>query len=176
MPSSTSHPSAPQSQQIKIIQLIPILENVPLDPTRVHPSNKILHIPRHQKRRIRHDFRSNSDMPLLDKLDSLESVVISLVSAQSFIDTHGRSKNLGLVQGLEREREREAYCLERVGHAQSRHHDAKPSPTHAADCDFLLHLAQLAATASPCRTEDSHVVELFEEEGFVLEAHRVCGL
>ena len=56
------------SKQIKVIQLIPILQDVPLDLARVDPSNQILHIPRDEKRRICNDFRACSNVALLDEL------------------------------------------------------------------------------------------------------------
>lgn len=34
------------SQQVEIVQLIPILENVPLDLRRINPRDKVLHVPR----------------------------------------------------------------------------------------------------------------------------------
>ena len=53
-------------QQIKIIQLLPILKNIPPNLTPIHPRNKIFHAPCHKIRRIRYRLRPNPDMALLN--------------------------------------------------------------------------------------------------------------
>lgn len=53
------------SQQIKIIQLVPIPQDVPLHLTPIHPRHVVLHPPRHQERRVRHDLRAHAHVPLL---------------------------------------------------------------------------------------------------------------
>ena len=53
------------SQQIKIIQLLPILENIPLHLTAIHPRDEILHVPRHQEGGIRYDLGAYAHVPLL---------------------------------------------------------------------------------------------------------------
>ena len=65
------YPSTPlyQLQQIEIVQLLPILQDIPLHLTRIHPRHEILHAPRDQKRRIRHHLRAHPHVPLLHKLD-----------------------------------------------------------------------------------------------------------
>lgn len=60
-----SPPSSSSSQQIKIIQLLPIPQDIPLHLTPIHPRHVILHPPRHRKRRIRHHLRAHAHVPLL---------------------------------------------------------------------------------------------------------------
>lgn len=56
------------SQQFEIIQLIPILHDVPLDLASHAPRHEILRRPRHKKRRIRDRLRAHPHMALLDHL------------------------------------------------------------------------------------------------------------
>lgn len=65
-------PTSP-SQQIKVIQLLPVPHDIPLDLAAVHPGDIILHIARHQERRVRDDLAADPHMALLDKRDRLHS-------------------------------------------------------------------------------------------------------
>ncbi len=69
-PASTSYLLAPL-QQIEVVQLIPVLQDIPLDLRLIDPSDKVLHIPRDQIRRIRDNLRPDPNMALLNELDSL---------------------------------------------------------------------------------------------------------
>ena len=60
--------SVHSSQQVEIVQLIPIFLYVSFHFAPINPCHKILHSSRHKVRRIRHHFRPHSHMPLLDKL------------------------------------------------------------------------------------------------------------
>jgi hypothetical protein len=73
--SYTPSPHPIPSQQIKVVQLLPIPQHVPLDLTAVHPRDKILHAPTDQERRIRHHVRADAHMALLDKLDRRRHVL-----------------------------------------------------------------------------------------------------
>lgn len=69
-------PSPPSpSQQIEIVQLLPVPQNVPPDLAPVHPRHDILHVPRHQERRVRHHLRAHPDVPLLHEPDRRRHVV-----------------------------------------------------------------------------------------------------
>lgn len=57
-----------QSQQLKVIQLIPILHNVPLNLASHGPRHKVLRVPRHQVRRIGNLVNADAHMALLDEL------------------------------------------------------------------------------------------------------------
>ena len=46
--------------------LIIILHDCPLSRTRIHPSHKILHVSRHEHRRVRYRARTDTDVSLLD--------------------------------------------------------------------------------------------------------------
>lgn len=61
------------SQHIKIIQIIPILHNTPLNLGAIHPRHEILQISRNQVRRIRNDLCPDANMALLDERDGLTS-------------------------------------------------------------------------------------------------------
>jgi hypothetical protein len=65
-----SHATATQSQQIKIIQLLPIPKYIPLDLTPIHPRNKIFHPAGNKERRIRNRLRPHPNMTLLNHLRS----------------------------------------------------------------------------------------------------------
>ena len=58
----------PPSQQIEIVQLVPVPEHVPLHLAPVHPGDEVLHGPRHQERRVRHHLRPHPHVALLHKL------------------------------------------------------------------------------------------------------------
>ena len=78
--SSISCKKAITSQQIVIIQLVPIAHNLALNLTRIDPSHIVLHIAGNQVCRIRHHFRTDSDMTLFYEGDSLE---INMVRSKS---------------------------------------------------------------------------------------------
>lgn len=55
-------------EQLEIIQLIPVLHDIPLNLASHRPGDKVLHTPRHQERRIRHSLGTNSHVSLLNHL------------------------------------------------------------------------------------------------------------
>lgn len=59
------------SEQIEIIQFVPILEDVPLHLAAVHPRHEILHVARDEESRIDDDFRTDANMALFDEFDGL---------------------------------------------------------------------------------------------------------
>ena len=62
-----------------------------------------------------------------------------------------------------------------VGHVQARHDDADAPPAHGRDGHLALHLAELAAPAVARVGQEAHVVQLLEEEGFVLRTEGGSG-
>lgn len=65
---SCLEPSQQDLQKIKIIQLIPILQDIPLDLTPIDPSDKVLHASRNKVSSISHSLRTDSNMTLLNDL------------------------------------------------------------------------------------------------------------
>lgn len=55
------------SQQIKIIQLLPVPHDIPLNLAGVHPRHEILHVAGNQVRRISNDFSADADVTLFDE-------------------------------------------------------------------------------------------------------------
>lgn len=53
-------------QQVKIIQLLAILKNIPPNLAPINPRNEIFHSPCNQIRRIGHSLRPDPDMSLLN--------------------------------------------------------------------------------------------------------------
>jgi hypothetical protein len=62
-----------KSQQIIVIQLLPVPQDIALNLTRVHPSNEILHVTSNQESRITDNLRTNTDMTLFNESSSLKS-------------------------------------------------------------------------------------------------------
>lgn len=59
------------SQQIKVIQLLTVTENVPLDLTGVDPGHEVLHVTCNQESRIIDNLGTDTDVALLDESGSL---------------------------------------------------------------------------------------------------------
>jgi hypothetical protein len=68
MPHNPQYPSPNTITNQNHPALSRILKNISLNPTPIHPGNKILHAPRNQIRRIRNRLRPNPDMALLNDL------------------------------------------------------------------------------------------------------------
>lgn len=62
-----------QLQQFKIIQVIPVAHDIALDLAAIHPGDMVLHIARHQIRRVRDNLWATAHMTLLDIRHSLSS-------------------------------------------------------------------------------------------------------
>lgn len=75
------------SQQIKIIQLLAIPHDVPLDLARIHPGDKVLHVAGDQEGRVRDDFRANPDVALFDECGCLLNQVSTFARAYLYIPT-----------------------------------------------------------------------------------------
>lgn len=69
-------------QQIEVVEFVAVLENVSLDLRRVDPGDKILHIPRNHERWIRNNFRSHSDVTLLDEFRGGADLIRHLLSCR----------------------------------------------------------------------------------------------
>ena len=59
------------SQQIEVVQLIPILQDITLHLTTIDPCDKIFHITGDEKSRVGDDFGSDANMALFDEFDCL---------------------------------------------------------------------------------------------------------
>lgn len=55
------------SQQIKVIQLLPVPQDIPLDLRAINPRHKVLHAPCNEECGIGDGLRADPDMALLDK-------------------------------------------------------------------------------------------------------------
>lgn len=60
--------TSPQLQQFKIIKLVTVLHDVPLDLAAHGPCHKVLHASRNQVRRVRNSLSSHAHVALLDHL------------------------------------------------------------------------------------------------------------
>jgi hypothetical protein len=61
------------SQKIKVIQLLTVTENVPLDLTGVDPGHKVLHVTCNQESWVIDNLSTDTDVALLDESGSLLS-------------------------------------------------------------------------------------------------------
>jgi hypothetical protein len=59
------------SQKIKVIQLLTVTENVPLDLTGVDPGHEVLHVTSNQEGRVIDNLSTDTDVALLDESGSL---------------------------------------------------------------------------------------------------------
>lgn len=59
------------SQKIKVIQLLPVTQDIALNLAGINPGDKVLHVTRNQKSRIIDNLRTNTDMALLNESSSL---------------------------------------------------------------------------------------------------------
>lgn len=66
LPPQLTH-SLTHSQQIKIIQLVPIPQDAPFHLAPLRPRHRVLQAARHQERRIRHDVRAHAHVALRDE-------------------------------------------------------------------------------------------------------------
>ena len=65
------------------------------------------------------------------------------------------------------------YCLDCVCHSQPGHDHTQSATAEAADGDLMLDLAESPTAPRSFLPEDADIVELLEEQSFVLPPHRV---
>ena len=70
--SPTTATTKPPSQQIKIIQLIPVLEDIAFHLAAIDPGDEILHVAGDEEGGVGDDFGSHADVALFDEFDGLQ--------------------------------------------------------------------------------------------------------
>lgn len=115
-----------QLQQFKIIQVIPVAHDIALDLAAIHPGDMVLHIARHQIRRVRDNLWATAHMTLLDIRHSLSSQHPPL--SLFFLQSKGKKKKGG-----------KTYSLDRLHHPRPHHHNSQPPPTKRRNCHLALH-------------------------------------
>jgi hypothetical protein len=136
-------------QKVEVVHSIAVLHDVLLDLGRIHPSHKVLHVPKQQKSafatlatirsrispgnqkgRVSHNLSSNSNMALLNELVG---------------------------------------SADMLRHSQPSHDNSQSTSAESRDGDLPLNITELALSATT-NAEQTHVVELLEQLVLLLAA------
>ena len=127
-------PYGKPSHKIEIVQVLAVPHNIPLDLTAIHPSDEVLHIPRHQESRIRNDLASNPYMSPFDERNSLHPKSAYHPNPLSS-QRHGEKRK-------EKKRKEKTHSLNSLHHPRPNHNNRQPPPTKSRNSNLLLNLRQ----------------------------------